>query len=50
MNIMIIVEGQANLFEVAAALRSASRFTGLLYCGKQQRNKDGDARNHHGVF
>ena len=42
MHVMVILEGQSNLFEVILAAGAACRFAGLLHSGQQQGHKDGD--------
>ena len=42
---LIIVNRQAHLFEVVAALRAPRRFPRLLHGRQQQRDQDGDNRD-----
>jgi hypothetical protein len=44
---MIVVQRQAQLFHVVAALRAAGRFTRLLDRGQQQGDQDRNDRDHH---
>ena len=47
MNIVIVVQRDADLFQIAFALSPSGGFTGLLYGRKQKRDEDGDDRDHH---
>jgi hypothetical protein len=42
MAFQVIVERDAELLEIVAALRCSRSFTGLLHCGEQQRHQDRD--------
>ena len=44
--VMVIVQGDAQLLQIVSALGAASRFPGRLHSGQQQRDQDGDDRNH----
>jgi hypothetical protein len=44
------VERKTNLLQIVLALRPASCLAGLLYCGKQQSDQDGDDCYHHQKF
>src|SRR5207248_2571273 len=46
-NVVEILCGQAELLEMVAALRAASRFAGHLHRRQQQRDEDADDRDHH---
>lgn len=50
MGVQIIVERQADLLEIVAALSPARRLAGLLNSGKEQRDQDGDNCNHNKQF
>jgi hypothetical protein len=47
MHVMIVVQGQAVLFEVVLALRSPRRLPCLLYGWQQESDQDGDNGDHH---
>ena len=47
MNIVIVVHGNTDLFQVAFALSPSGCFTSLLNGGKQECDEDGDDRDHH---
>jgi hypothetical protein len=46
MDIVMLVERNAELVEVVLALRAASRFAGRLYRRQQQCHQDADDGNH----
>ena len=48
--VVIGMQCQSQLFQVVYTLRPPGCFAGLLNCRKQQRNQDGDDRNHHQQF
>ncbi len=47
---MVVVQCQAKLFQVVAALAAAGGFAGLLHGGQQQRDQDRDDRDHDEQF
>ena len=47
---MIIVDRQADLFQVIAALREAGRFAGGLYGRQQKGNQNADDRDNDKQF
>jgi hypothetical protein len=46
-NIVVIVNAQTDLLQIAFAAHAAGRFAGLLHCRQQERDEDADDRNHH---
>ena len=44
------MQSQPDLFQVVFALCPARRLSGLLNCGKEQRDQNRDDRNHHQQF
>jgi hypothetical protein len=44
---MVVVQREAELLEVVGALDAAGRLSGGLDGRQQQRNQDGDDRDHH---
>ena len=50
MNIVIIMQCEANLFQVVATLCSSSGFSCLLNRWQQQCDKDGDDGNYYQQF
>jgi hypothetical protein len=44
---MIILQGQAELLEIADALGSPGRLAGRLHGRQQQRDQDADDGDHH---
>ncbi len=49
-DVVIVVEGQAQLLEVVLALGSPGGLAGLLHSGKQQRNQNGNNGNDNQQF
>ena len=47
MHIVVIVHCESQLLEIVLALRPPGRFAGLLNCGEQQGDENGDNGNHH---
>ena len=47
---MIVMQCEAQLFQIVGALRAASRFPGSLYRGQQESNQDADNGDHHKQF
>jgi hypothetical protein len=45
MKLVVIVQGQANLPEIAAALGAPRRLTSLLHRGQEQRHENGGDRD-----
>jgi hypothetical protein len=45
--VVVVVGGQAELLEVIGALRSRRGLAHLLHGGQEQRDQDGDDRDHH---
>lgn len=50
MRIVVVLEGESELFDVVNALGSAGSFAGLLDCGKQQGDEDGNDGDDHQQF
>ena len=48
--VVIVVHRDAQLLQIVLALSSPGCFTGLLDSGQQQRDQNGDDRNHHQKF
>ena len=46
MAIVIVVQGQADLFEIILALSSSGGFSSLLYRRQQQRDENSDNCDH----
>ncbi len=47
MDIQVVVQRQAELFQVVFALSAAGGFPRLLHCGQEQGNQDRDNRDDH---
>ena len=47
MDVMIVLQTHAQLFQIIDALRAAGRLTCGLHGGQQERNQDADDGNHH---
>ena len=45
--LVVVHQRQAKLLHVVLALAASGGFPGLLYGREQQRDEDGDDRNHH---
>ena len=48
--VVVVVQRQANLFEIVLALRPPRRLTSLLHGRQQQRNQDSNNRDHDEQF
>ena len=50
MNVVIIMQRQTDLLEIVDALRTTRRLSGRLHGWQQQRDQNGDDRDHHQEF
>ena len=46
-NTLVVVDGEAELFQIIRALDAPCRFASCLDCRQEKRDQDGDDRDHH---